>query len=617
MAMDIRMLGPLEVRGRAGVARLGGPRQRTVLAALLLHANKMVSAPHLVQVVWDRPPDTSLSKLRTYVSELRRSLRDSGESAPRLVTRPGGYQLTLEPGELDLDSFEQFARRGQRALHEGDWTNADRCLASALRLWRGDPFDGLTLTPALHAELTRLEERRGSVLEHRIEARINLGHTEDLVGELRAFVGRYPLREKAWSWLMLVLYRCGRQAEALQAYLDARQVLADNLGIEPGPELRRMQRRILREEPGLVATPRAEPAVGLAVRCNYLPCDVANFTGRKGEQRLLAKAVERDVPAVCLIDGMAGAGKTSLAVRVAHQLVDRYPDAQFFVELGGHQPARTPTDPREALGTLLGEIGMVGHAMPDDLAGRAALWRSRIAGHRVLLVLDDAVSAEQVQPLLPGTSDCLVLVTSRSRLPELDAVRVLSLDPLPRCDAIALFTGIVGADRVAAEPDATERVVRLCGYLPMAVRIAGSRLRARPAWRIEHLAARLCRPGSRPVELAAGTHTVAAAFDRSYRRLEPAHRRAFRLLGLHPGTDCTLPAAAALIGRRPADAEVALETLLDRHLVEQVTAGRYRMHDLVRCYARRLADLEEPVVERRAALSRLTALRGEDRGLAG
>ena len=608
--MEFRILGPLEMRGGAGLARLGGPRPRGLLAMLLLNANRMVGAGQLVDTVWDRPPTTSMSKLRTYVSELRRSLRESGESCARLQTRPGGYLLRLEPDELDLYAFEDLADRGRRAGDLGDWTTADHCFERALDLWRGEPLDGLLLTPALHAELTRLVERRATVVEQSIGAKIELGMLGGIVGDLRRFVSQHPLRENAWARLMLVLYQSGRQAEALQSYLDARQMLAESLGIEPGPELQRLHQRILSGDPDLEAPPaRSTPAVREArpaPRASCLPCDAAHFTGRQAEQRRLLAELEAVRSPVTLIDGMAGAGKTTLAIHVAHQLADRFPDGQFFVELHAHRPEPGPTDPGEALASLLGMAGVTDAALPARVEARAALWRAQLAGRRAVLILDDAESAAQVRPLLPGSATCRVLVTSRSRIPELTTAGSVSLGPLPRTEAAGLFTEMVGADRVGPEREAVDEIVRLCGGLPEALRIAATRLRTRPAWRLADLAARLARSTSRPAELAAGTQRLSVEFAASYRRLDAAQQRTFRLVGLHPGADCTLPAAAALIGRVQPDAEHLLESLLEQHMIQETTAGRFRMHELLRCYAQHQADLDEPRWERHAAIFRLT-----------
>ncbi len=564
--MRYRLLGPLQIWRGDEELRLGGPRQRALLAALALHANETVSFEHLSDAVWESPPVAPESNIRTYVAALRKVVLED------LVTVPGGYRLTVPGGEVDVGVFEQLCAAGDEALRQGDHRTAAARYEEALALWRGPALDGLTVGPRLVAELTRLQERRLTVAEQHARLAIELGQGERLIGELRRLTSQFPLREQLWLQLMHALHRAGRDAEALQAFEDVRVLLAEELGTDPGAELRELHGRLLRGE-------RPRPAL------NTLPRDVADFTGRTVEIERLTRAVTgRSAVVISAIDGMPGVGKTTLAVHLAHRL--EYPDGQLFIDLHAHTAGRPPVEPTDALDVLLRALGL--EEIPASLDERASLWRAELSRRRLLVVLDNAASAEQVRPLLPGMPGSLVLVTSRLRLVELEGTSTLTLDVLSEAEALQLFATIVGDDR--GTDQAAREVVELCGRLPLAVRLAAGRLRSRPTWTTAHLATRL-REG-RLSELD-------AVFALSFGQLPSSHQRLFGLLGLHHGTDFDVDQAAALGDLDLLECDGMLEDLVDVHLLEGTTLGRYRMHDLLRQYAQSKVDSS------RAPLTRL------------
>ncbi|HEV7650297.1 MAG TPA: BTAD domain-containing putative transcriptional regulator [Actinophytocola sp.] len=587
--MWFRVLGPVEAGAGERAAGVGGPRQRALLAALLLRANTFVSVSQLCQDVWDIIPAAAESNVRTYVARLRALLRDPGEADSRLVSRRRGYVLETRPGELDLAAFEDFAARGRRALDDGDAPLAGRLLGQARALWRGEPFHGLD-GPLLRAERARLGELHLTVVERHLRARIEVG--EDVVGELRALVDERPTREELPALLMLALYRAGRQAEALDVFTGARERLVREVGIEPGTALRTMQQRILAADPAL--DPAPDPGAP-PVAYRQLPMDIADFTGREAELSQLYQRIEQASGAVVItaVAGMAGVGKTRLAIHAAHELVrrGRFDEIQLWADLRGFDPGSPPADPSGVLAGFLGLLGV--RQVPADLAGRAALYRDRLAGRRALVLLDNAAGEEQVRPLLPGGPGCLVLVTSRHTLSDLDGAMAVPLDVLSEPDAVAVLERIAG-ERVAAEPVAAARVATLCGRLPIALTLAAQRLRHRPVWTVRDLAGRLEAAADRLGELHGRSRAVRAAFDLSYRMLTDDARRVFRLAGLHPGDEFDARSVAPLAGLPPRRAAELLEELVDEHLLQEVTPGRYRPHDLLRLYARERAQAEEP-----------------------
>ncbi|WP_188316844.1 AfsR/SARP family transcriptional regulator [Solihabitans fulvus] len=604
--MEFRILGPVEAWGSAGQARLAGAKQVALLSTLLLHANQVVSVDRLVDAVWaDEPPVTVTAALQTYVFRLRRTLSAVEPDAGLRLTFTSGYRLRVEPDELDLEAFRAHVDNGRAALAAGRLDEASKELHTGLSLWRGTPLTG-TSGRYFEAQAARLAEERLSAVEERVEVDLARGRAAELVPELHDLTSANPLRERLRGQLMVALFRAGRQAEALQAFQDARAVLVEELGVDPGPELAELHQRILRGDAELAAPP--PPSTRAAAR-NDLPGDIIDFTGREPEMtRLLAALPAKDSPASAVvieaIDGMAGVGKTTLAVHAAHHLTDRYPDAQLFIDLHGHTTEHEATDPAAALDTLLRALGVAGDQIPDELDQRAALWRAQLADRRALVVLDNAASATQVRPLLPGNPACLTLITSRRRLSDLDAARILSIDPLPVADAVTLFARIAGADR-AGDSAAVREVVELCGFLPLAIRIAAARLRTRPAWTVAHLTGRLHEGQRRLSELTIGDRSVAATFALSYQHLSPDQQRLFRLLGLAPGAEFDAYAAAALADLDLDDADQLLEELVDIHLLQQPTPGRYRFHDLLRQHAAATALAADSEQDRRTAVVRL------------
>jgi DNA-binding SARP family transcriptional activator len=603
--MEYRLLGALEARRNGVALTLGGARQRTVLAALALRANEPVTVDWLVDAVWEKPPASAGSNLRTYVARLRRLLACPDGAEP-LTAHPAGYVLAAGPGECDVAVFGDLAGRGADAAGRGDLAEAARYFEQALALWSGQPLAELPLGPALQTELDRLAERRLSVADQCARVRAALGDHGGAVAVLRDLVTWHPLREDLWVRLMLALARAGRPAEALDAYQEVRRALVDELGLEPGGELRRVQAALLAGEdpaPG----GGAEPPV--TVRADrQLPMDIEEFTGRVAELRALHALAAADTGVtVVTIQGMAGVGKTRLAVRAAHEIVrtGRFDEVQLYADLDGFAAGAPKQPPAGALERFLRLLGVPGDQIPAGLDDRATLYRDRLHGRRALVVLDNAADEEQVRPLLPGSGPALVLVTSRNTLAGLDGAHHLALGEFGAAEAMALLGRIAGPDRVRAQPRAANRIVELCGRLPLAVALAARRLQARPAWTPSDLAARLEAADLRLSRLSADTRAVRTAFDLSYRALPPDQRRMFRLLALHPGDDATAGSVAALAAVAPAEAETVLEALLDNYLLQQTEPDRYRLHDLIRLYAGERAEAEETAAERDAARERV------------
>jgi DNA-binding SARP family transcriptional activator/tetratricopeptide (TPR) repeat protein len=560
--VEFLLLGPVEVRSGGQRIAVGGPQAEKALAALLLAGGRVVGLDALVDALWDaEPPPTAVHQVHKLIAGLR-------QRVPGVIDTDGrGYRVRPGAGTLDLDRFEQLAAGAEIPD-----------LVAALGLWRGDALAGVE-SRALRPAAAGLDGRRLAVLERLTDLRLAAGQAGAVATELPPLVAEHPLRETLRRQLMTALYRCGRQAEALGVYAETRTLLAEELGLDPGPELVRLHQQILRADPALQPDRPRAPCT--------LPYDVPDFSGRGGDLERLLHAG----PAVVItaIDGMAGIGKTALAVHAAYRLADRFPDGQLFCDLHSHTPGARPLEPTEALERLLRMIGVPPETIPAELDEREARWRAELAGRRVLVVLDNAVSAAQVRPLLPGSARALVLVTSRRRLGVLDGATVLSLDVLPEAEALDLFGAVAGPERVAAEPAAAAEVVRLCGRLPLALRIAGSRLAHRPGWTVAALAARLRERTDRLGELTLADRGVGPAFALSYAQLAPAEQRMFRLLGVHPGADFDAWSAAALAGCTPREADSVLEALVDAHLLRSAAPGRYTFHDLIREYARSLA----------------------------
>ncbi|WP_262282756.1 BTAD domain-containing putative transcriptional regulator [Micromonospora sp. MA102] len=595
--MRFAILGPLRVGG--GEATITAGRDRTVLAVLLLRAGRAVPVEELIDAVWeDHPPATARTQLQICVSRLRQRLAALGSPADIIITDPVGYGVRIEPDDLDAEVFARAVEAGRAAATAGRLAEARQHYRAALALWRGPALGGIA-SRSVRRRAQALDEQRLAALEESVDVELRLGGSADVIDELTESVERNPLRERLRGQLMLALSGVGRQADALAVYREGRRIYAEELGIEPGAALQDLHQRVLA---GDLALAGAAPLPVAPVRA--LPPTISDFTGREQTMARLVKEIEEDAARVHLIDGMAGSGKTTLAVRVATALADRYPDAQLFVDLHGHSE-RTPVPPGAAVATLLRQLGVPAERVPLELDDRLALWRSELAGRRALVVLDNAADADQVAPLLANGPDCLMLITSRRRLVGLDGGRPSSLPVLDPEEAIELLGRVAGDDRVAAEPEAAAEVARRCGYLPLAIRLAGARLAHRPRWRVADLAGRLVTGSGPLAELAAGQRSVGQAFALSYAQISPAAQRVFRLLGLHPGQRFDNRVAAALADVGLPVAQDLLDELVDAHLAEEVEPGRYRLHDLIREYGRTLLGAPERAAERKEALERL------------
>ncbi len=478
--MDYRILGPLTACQDGRPLALGSPKQRNLLAALLLSRNTVVPVDRLVDILWDdAPPKTALTALHGLVCQLRRGLSGCG-AGPVIVTRPPGYLIEIAPGQLDLDEFERLAGLGRSALSAGLPAEASGHFSAALALWSGPALGGVTADRLLRTEGARLEERRLAVLEDRIDADLAAGQHAELVPELASLVAGHPLRERLRGQQMIALHRAGRRADALAGYRAARALLVDQLGLEPGEELRKLERAILLDDPALAA-PRDAPA-HVPRAPAQLPPGAADFTGRAA---LLAELCDRvggggsdagTAPAVAAISGKPGVGKTATAVHVGHLLRERFPDGQLYVNLHGTEARRL--DPAAVLEEWLRVLGVPPEAIPADAEARARMYRGRVAGRCVLVLLDDAADEAQVRPLLPGTGGCSVLVTSRRRLAGLESASFVTLPPLEQSEAVELLGRVAGSGRAAAEPAAARAIAERCGRLRWR---SGSR--ARGCWR--------------------------------------------------------------------------------------------------------------------------------------
>ncbi|NLU70095.1 BTAD domain-containing putative transcriptional regulator [Streptomyces sp. HNM0574] len=618
------VLGPVRAwRGEESL-HTGSPQQRALLAALLLRGGRTATAEELIDAMWgEEPPDRAKAALRTYASRFRKSL---GDDADILVSESGGYAIRTgragsglgAPGAaalgtgpavvLDLDTATALAQDAEKAAASGARNRARELYDAALAEWDGEPLAHVP-GPFAESQRARLEEWRLSLLEHRLDLDLQAGSHAEAIGELTALTAAHPLRERLRELLMLALYRGGRQAEALAVYADTRRLLADELGVDPCPELAELQQRILGADESLSHSPEetADPAFPSVNRPAQLPATVSDFTGRTAFVAELGEQLARTdggVMAVSAVAGIGGVGKTTLAVHVAHAVAEHFPDGQLYVDLQG--AGSSPADPEAVLGVFLRSLGTSDSAIPEGVEERAGLFRSLLAERRVLTLLDNARDAAQVRPLLPGTGGCAALVTSRARMVDLAGAHLVDLDVMSPEEAMTLFTRIVGEERVSAERKAAMDVVGACGFLPLAIRIAAARLAARRTWTVSVLASKLADERRRLDELQAGDQAVKATFELGYGQLDPEQGRAFRLLGLADGPDMSVPAAAAALDRSPEDTEDLLESLVDTSLLESAAPGRYRFHDLVRLFARACAERDEqPPSEREAALSRL------------
>jgi tetratricopeptide (TPR) repeat protein/DNA-binding SARP family transcriptional activator len=612
------VLGPLLVRDGDAEVEVPAALQRVLLAALLVHAGQTVPADTLAEVVWNgTPPASAATTLRSHVMRLRRVLGPVAGS--RVVTRYRGYLLDAGEQEVDHLRFTSLCRDGGAAVRAGAWPQAYGILGEALGLWRGEPLADIPSQLLHRDEVPRLAQLRLQALEWQVDAGLYLGGHSELVPQLHSLVAQHPLRERFHAQLMLALCQGGRPAEALAAYQDARSVLAEELGTDPGTELRDLHQQILTADPALTGpAPAAFPA-GRPSRVvpRELPAPVAHFAGRANELAALTGLLEQSgqeihqAVVISAIGGTAGVGKTALAVRWAHQVIERFPDGQLYVNLRGYDPGR-PVTAADTLAGFLRALGIPARDIPAEQDERAAWYRSLLAGRRVLVILDNARSEEQVRPLLPGTPGCVAVVTSRHALVGLiarDGARRVDLDLLPLADAVSLLRVLIGG-RVDADPDAVAVLAGWCCRLPLALRLAAELAVGRPAASLASLVGELCGLAGQQRRLdlldAGGDPRTAvrAVFSWSYRNLDADTARTFRLAGLHPGADLDPYAAAALTGATLGQAGRMLGVLTRAHLIQNAGPGRYSMHDLLRAYAAEQAA-QDGEKEQQAALTRL------------
>ncbi|MEV4019818.1 BTAD domain-containing putative transcriptional regulator [Nonomuraea angiospora] len=612
--MKLRLLGPVGIW--AGERFLGPatPQQRSVLAMLLLHAGRTVPLERLMKAVWEQePPASARNAVQGYVSGLRRLL--ARVPGAELSTSPPGYRLVLDPARVDLPRFRELVARA----HASDHGLASDLLRQALRLWHGPPLAGVAGGWLRDTFGVALKEEWLSTVEERIAIDLRLGRHHEALMELPALVGAHPLRERLVHLTMVALRRDGRRAAALAAYRELRGRLVEELGIDPGSELQQLYQRLLEEddpatELGHAGRSAGEPEdVPAPPVPAELPADLVSFTGRGAELARAyetLRATESGGSRICQITGLGGVGKSSLAIHIAHAVAGDFPDGQLYINLHGDTPHTRAAQPAEAVRRFLRSLGVADAAIPAGLEEAAGRFRSLTRGRRMLIVLDNARDAAQIRPLLPGGPGCVVLITSRRRLASFEGAVQIPVDVLPDREALDLLRAVVGEQAIAAEPAAAAEVVRLCGGLPLALCLAAARLRARPAWSLAVLAKRLANTRRRLDELRADDRALRASFQTSYQDLQAdpqgrAAARMFRLLGMLDGPDLSLSAAAALADLPEERAQDLLDHLADAQLVDNYLPDRYRLHDLLRLFARERAEEEDSLPERQRAFRRV------------
>jgi DNA-binding SARP family transcriptional activator len=597
--MDFRVLGMFEVADGDTIVTPSAPKLRRVLALLAVHANSLVHTWQLVDELWgERQPASSSTTLQTYIYQLRKllCLAEHGQQTA-LYTRPSGYLLSVPAQALDLRRFEELASRGAEEMRRGSIDEASATLRAALDLWRGPALSDVDTGPVLQADVVHLDELRTSTLELRLDADLRLGRCQQLVGELTRQSSLNPTHEGLHGRLMLALYRCGRRSEALQVFQKVRGVLADELGLEPGPELQRMHRAILASDPDLDCYGGAPIVAGRTASPVDPPAQLppaVPIVGRDAQLAQIKRLVTDrpdDAPVTVSVVGAPGIGTSAFCVRAAHDLRAAFPGGQFFASF-----ARSP-EPAEVLGGFLQATGVPAESIPADLDGRSAMFRTWTAERKVVVVLDDVTSPAQVVPLLPSGPGCATLVASHRRLCDHTIRAVLELGPLTTEQSLELLRGVAGRDRVQRDLAAARDLVLACGGIPLALRAAGTRLALRPHWRVSHLTQRLAAESSRLHELAASNLDLRDSVGRRYRLLSPAHRDAFHRIAAHRPGPVATDEVARLLGTDEDTAESILE-----HLVEFQLAGvddaqaptadgfRYRLHPLVRLAAHALRE---------------------------
>lgn len=601
MSVRLMVLGPVEVETDGRPADGLAPRHRALLAYLLLHTRTVLTPDQLADALWGlTPPTTARSQIHHALSAIRKVLRTAG-CEHILLTRHGGYTIQPDPGIFDLDLFTTHVADAQRALAAGNPMSAVAQLRSALALWRGQALADLK-ADYIDSARTRLHESRLRAVEQLADVELTAGRHTELIEELAGYVAAEPLREKLTGQFMLALHRSGHQAEALTVARSLRTRLIEDHGLDPSPAFTELEQAILRRDPSLdppirLTAPRPPhtDSAPLISRPDHIPAEAPHFVGRAIELEQMnewLRATGSDA-GILAVDGMAGVGKTALAIRLAHSAARHFRDGALFIDLFGHTPAQRPIDASAALEMLLRQLGIADEHIPEAVHARAMLWRRTLSRRHVLVVLDNAADARQIQPLLTRSESSRIIVTSRHRLIDLDGPQVLSMGLLSASEAHELFSALVGP-RAAAEPRAVSEVVMLCGRLPLAIRIAAARLVHRPRWTVDHLAQRLSGGPGRLGVLTTAERGVASAFSLSYAQLVADEQRMFRLLGSYPAVDIGVDAAAALVDLPRGDVAELLERLLDAHMLTQQRPGRYSMHDLLRDYARAVTAEEDP-----------------------
>ncbi len=597
--LEFGVLGPLQVLADGRQLVIGRKGMRGLLAMLVLEANRVVPIDEIVDSLWaDEPPATARTIVHGYVSRLRRMLEEADPAgSARILTTPPGYQLSVDPWRLDFHRARQLvsSARGKPAPIRA------QLLRESLGLWRGQVLADVPGDPVT----SDLEELRLAAVEERIEAELELGRHLELVGELRQLVNEYPFRERLVGHMMRALYRSGQRADALEAYQRFHRRVVDELGIDPGPGLRVLHEQVLRDDPALSSPGPAEPALvpprpGVVVPAQ-LPAAASGFIGRDEELAWLDRLCDsRDLAAttIAVVNGAAGIGKSELAVTWGHRRAEQFPDGLLFASLNGFAPDRDPVEPAEVLARFLLALGVPADGVPRDLDDRVGLYRSVLAKRRVLVVLDDAWDPGHVRLLLPPGAGSVVLVTSRRRLESLvvsNGARMLTLDTLSDEEAVRLVDEVVGKPLSDQEPAAVRTLVELCGNLPLALRIAAAKLVFSPEWTVEALVAQLSDDAVRlrTLDLADTGVGVERALAVSYRNLPPELAETFRAAGLVPGRWVSPHAIAAVCDIDLGTAAARLADLADAHLLVEQWRGGFVLHDLVRLYARGVAQRRE------------------------
>jgi DNA-binding SARP family transcriptional activator/tetratricopeptide (TPR) repeat protein len=593
--MNFSILGPMEVAaGDGAVLRLPSGRARIVLAVLCAEPGREVSSDRLIDLAWNgNPPATSATQLHGLISSLRRAF---GPARDAIVTRPDGYVLRAD---VDLARMRKLITLARHDLAAGQLDAAAASFSEALTLWRGRPFTGLD-SGELATTADLIEQEYVGALEDYAESELQRGNHGLLTQRLAGWVSAYPLREHLRGSYITALARSGRQAEAIATYHQLREHLVEELGVDPSQQLQALFQQVLSGDLNA-----SGPEVPLPAQ---LPAAISDFTGRAGQVAELLDAMtddegQRAALVISAVSGIGGIGKSVLAVHVAHRAAVGFPDGQLYVNLAGI--SADPAVPAEVLGRFLRDLGVPAAQVPADADERAARYRSLLAGRRVLIVLDDAKDAAQVRPLLPGAAGCAVIVTSRARLADLVGAQRVDLDELDHAEARELFTLIVGAARVWAEPEAAEQILRSCSGLPLAIRIVAAKLAARPRWSIASVAGRLAAERDRLAELNCGDLAVRASFRQGYDSLPGEQARAFRLLGTMPFRSFGPAPVTALLGLSVPVTERALDALCEAHMLEAPAPDAFQMHDLLRLFATELAETELDRDERAQALERL------------